>query len=116
MNMAEGLGESLVESALEDWAEWMRQDEPLTAGYPSKAAGMLIPSWMKDAEEAYEEVDAQLVKATDAAIDSLPRLSRLAVMAHFRLAPDVWKFREASRLYAVAKKELEPLLRKRGVI
>lgn len=116
MNMAERFEVSLVEAAIENWVEWMRRDEPITTGYPSKAAGMIVPSWIKDSEDAYDEVDNRLVEATDAAIDSLPRLSRLAVMAQFGFAPDVWTFHERSQLYARAKSELEPLLRKRGVI
>lgn len=104
-----------IDLALDDWAEWMRgPDSP--AGYPARAAGMLAPTWIRSSDELYDAVDQQKIDATDAAIDSLSALSRLAINVRFGLGAAVWRFNEHNRLYEQAKAEVTPLLRKRGVI
>ena len=105
----------VVDLALEDWAEWMRQPEG-PAGYPGRAAGVLTPSWIKSSEDLYDAVDSEKVEAIDASIDSLTSLSRLAINDRFGLGAAVWHFNERNQLYEKAKAELLPLLRKRGVV
>ena len=104
-----------IDYALQDWAEWMKRPE-VPQGYPARSAGMLAPSWIRDSEELYEAADMAKIEATDAAIDSLKALSRLAINVRFGLGAAVWRFNEHNRLYEQAKAEVTPLLRKRGVV
>ena len=113
MDMKEQFDE--IDYALHDWAEWMRRPEP-PQGYPSRSAGMLAPTWIKDSEELYEAADVTKIEATNAAIDSLKTLSRLAINVRFGLSAAVWRFNEHNGLYETAKKEIAPLLRRRSVI
>ncbi len=63
-----------IDIALLDWADWIQYDK-CPAGYPSRAAGMAAPSWIKDSEELHEANDELRAEATNAAIDSLGDVS-----------------------------------------
>ncbi len=80
-----------VEVLLDQWADWMRKPEPLTAGYPSEAAGGWVASWKKDSEEAAEAADAETISKVNAAFDSLRVIHRDAIYKHYKLG-NVWRF------------------------
>jgi hypothetical protein len=81
-----------VEVLLDQWAEWMKRPEQLTAGYPPEAAGGWIPSWCKDTEEAAEAADAETVSRVNACYDSLTAIYRDAINRHYKLGANVWRF------------------------
>jgi hypothetical protein len=81
-----------VQTLLDIWADWMRKPEPLTEGYPSKASGGFIESWRKDSEDLADAADAERVERINAAYDSLAPIYRDAIMRHYKLGSQVWRF------------------------
>ena len=104
-----------IDLVLQDWADWMQHDRG-PAGYPSKAAGIAAPSWIKDSEELHEVNDELRAEATNAAIDSLREVSRRAIYIRFGIGYMVWRYADHGSLYDRAKSEIAPELRKRSVI
>jgi hypothetical protein len=87
-----------------------------TLGYPSKAAGIVAPSWSRDSDELHEANDELRAEATNAAIDSLREVSRRAIYIHFGVGYRAWRYADLVDLYEAAKREISWELRKRSVI
>ena len=85
-----------VQHLLDLWADWMRKPESLADGYPEKASGGFIESWRKDSEELADAADADRLEKIDAAYNSLTPLYRDAIMRHYKLGAQVWRFAKAS--------------------
>lgn len=85
-----------VQHLLDLWADWMRKPEPLADGYPEKASGGFIESWRKDSEELADAADADRLEKIDAAYNSLTPLYRDAIMRHYKLGSQVWRFERAA--------------------
>lgn len=81
-----------VEVLLDRWADWMRKPEPIAEGYPAKASGGFIESWIKDSEEVADAAELETVNRINAAFDSLTPLYRDAIMRHYGLGSRVWDF------------------------
>jgi hypothetical protein len=110
-----GIALDEIDVALQDWADWMRYDKG-PAGYPSKAAGIVAPSWSKDSDELHETNDEIRAEATNAAIDSLREISRRAIYIHLGVGYKTWRYADLEELYEAAKREIATELRKRSVI
>lgn len=85
-----------VQLLLDIWADWMRKPEPLADGYPAKASGGFIESWRKDSEDLADAADSDRLEKIDAAFNSLTPLYRDAIMRHYELGSQVWRFERAA--------------------
>jgi hypothetical protein len=84
-----------VQTLLDIWADWMRRPEPLAEGYPDKASGGFIESWRKDSEDLADAADAERIERINAAFDSLAPIYRNAIMQHYGLGSQVWRFSQS---------------------
>ena len=92
-----------AEELLLKWAEAMRAPEDVTAGYPAKASGGFIPSWIKDFEELADSADATEVGKLKASIDSLTQPHQRVIYKRHGIGYKVWRFVDEDGLYLVAK-------------
>ena len=84
-----------VENLLDQWADWMRQPEPMVEWYPAESAGFLAGT-LKDTEELHASADAERMERINAAFDSLAPVYRDAIMRHYKLGSQVWRFSQAA--------------------
>jgi len=85
-----------VQHLLDLWADWMHKPEPIAEGYPAKASGGFIESWRKDSEEAADAAEMETIERVNAAFDSLAPLYKDAIMRHYGLGSQVWRFAKAA--------------------
>jgi len=98
-----------IDALLEKWAEWMRRDELVAEGYPSKAAGGFIESWIKDDEELSDAADLRELESINASVDSLSFMHK-RVVYHFQgIGYQVWRFADPERLYEEAKESFRKI-------
>jgi hypothetical protein len=81
-----------VQTLLDLWADWMHKPEPIAEGYPEKASGGFIESWIKDSEEAADSAQAETISKVNAAFDSLAPVYKEAINRHYGLGSQVWRF------------------------
>lgn len=92
-----------TEAVLLKWADWMRRSDPQVSGYPSKASGNLIGSWIKDAEDEQEAADGYEMGKANAAVDSLVQAHQRMIYKRHNLGYTVWRFADEDALYTAAK-------------
>ena len=92
---------------LKKWAEWMRRDEPVAEGYPSKASGGFIQSWIKDSEELFDKADQREIEIINASVNSLNFIHQRVVYRVHGLGYLVWRFENLAKLYEEAKENFQ---------
>ena len=91
-----------IQELLIKWADAMRTPCNQGLGYPAKASGCLIPSWIKDSEENVAIADAEEIVKINASIESLIQPHQRIIFKHHRLAYLVWRFPNEDELYLEA--------------
>lgn len=86
-----------VQMLLDEWADWMRKPEPMVDGYPEEAPGFLAGS-LKDNEELLAVADAERMDRINTAVYDLAPVYRDAIMRHYKLGSQVWRFAQAASL------------------
>ena len=100
-------GIDVVEDLLRKWADYMRRDESVTEGYPEKASGGFIESWVKDDEELTDAADQRELESINASVDSLSFMHKRVVYQFQGLGYQVWRFANAEALYSAAKEDFK---------
>ena len=107
-----------VESQLLNWSRWVRAKNDL--GMPHEAAGCVGGGYSQDFEDELAKSERITARLTDQAIEDLGEDhpgQRLAIYITWGVTkPAVWRFqRGIDNVYAEAKVNLVPRLRRRGV-
>lgn len=92
-----------AEALLLNWADWMRRAEPGSIGYPAKASGGFIGSWIKDDDELAEAADGREMERIVAALESLSQPHYRIIHKMHRISYIVWRFQDEQALYDAAK-------------
>lgn len=117
---------------LRAWRRWCHAWKPML-GYPSQAPFVRVmrPSvaWDSDSDQRAEadsrdeEVDAEILRALDVCVASLPVLHRIAVRIIYlrETGPAVWRsnrlsLSDAAKLCGEAERELIIMLRRKNVL
>jgi hypothetical protein len=95
-----------VEALLLKWADFMRRPEPIAEGYPVKASGGFVESWIKDSEELSDAADLQEIGKINASIDSLSQPHQRIIHKVHGISFMVWRFTNEAALYDAAKTAL----------
>jgi hypothetical protein len=92
-----------AEALLLTWADFMRRPEPIAEGYPAKASGGFVESWIKDSEELSDAADLQEIGKIKASIDSLSQPHQRIIHKVHGISYMVWSFPNEDALYHAAK-------------
>lgn len=101
--------EDVVEDLLCKWAEWMHRDECIAEGYPAKAAGGFIESWIKDDDELSDAADLRELESINASVDSLSFMHKRIVYSVHGIGYQVWRFPNPAGLYEAAKESFRKI-------
>ena len=99
----------VVEDLLDKWAKWMHSGDSIAEGYPQKAAGGFIESWIKDDEELVEAADQRELESINASVDSLSFMHKRVVYHMHGVGYGVWQFANTEALYEAAKESLKKI-------
>lgn len=92
-----------AEAALIRWAEANARGQDSELGYPNKASGGFIASWIKDSEEMAAVADATDIEKINASIESLSVPHHHIIWKRHNIGYKVWNFGNEIELYGQAK-------------
>jgi hypothetical protein len=97
----------VVEGLLMKWADFMRRPENIAEGFPAQASGCLIPSWIKDSEELFDNADDVEIDKIKATLASLSQPHYRIINKRHGISYMVWSFPNEDALYHAAKQAFE---------
>ena len=104
-----------IQSLLDRWADWMVTPESLADGYPSKASGGWVHSWIKDSEEGAEAADATTIEKVDACYSALALRFQDAINRNYGLCAKIWRFGTPAT-FEEAKTEIRVFFVRKGLL